>query len=100
MLLFFVEKKVAALAEVAGEPFVSVDEIWDNGLFPYRVPLEFRFILDEDDRVPTGHVIKDHLMSAWGYNYGWGIQVKQPVPNPQADEILKYIYSQPNISNK
>lgn len=90
-LLFFVEKEVAGLAEISGQYFASDEIVWGNGVFPYRVPLKFLFVLPKEKRLPTRSVIKDKLMSVWGYNWGWGIQVKQPVPQKEAEEILNYI---------
>lgn len=79
------------MAEVSGEYFVSDGVVWENGVFPYRIPLDFVYVLPAGKRVPTRSVIKDRLMKAWGYNWGWGIQAKYPVPPQQADEILNYI---------
>ncbi|OGG51979.1 MAG: hypothetical protein A3F84_15285 [Candidatus Handelsmanbacteria bacterium RIFCSPLOWO2_12_FULL_64_10] len=34
------EKAIAGLAEVAGEPYFSKKPVWDNGIFPHRIPLK------------------------------------------------------------
>ena len=44
-LVFIVDKALSGYAEVAGEPFVSHDKVWDDGIFPYRIPIKFRQIL-------------------------------------------------------
>lgn len=97
-LLFFVEKHVAGLAEVVGQPYISEDIIWNNGLFPKRVPIKFIYVLPEEKRIPTNGMIKDLLMKAWGYNWGWGIPVKYPVPPQQAEAILNFISETAGLS--
>ena len=41
-LAIIVEKQIAGLAEVCGEPFTSQQKVWDNGLFPNRIPIKDR----------------------------------------------------------
>lgn len=90
-LLFFVDKEVAGLAEISGEYFASDEVVWENGVFPYRIPLRFIYVLPANKRVPTRNIIKEKLMECWGHNWGWGIQAKHPVAPQQAIEILDYI---------
>jgi len=95
-LAFIVNKGLAAFATVAGKPFHSTEVIWDNGLFPYRIPIKFVHVLRRDQRVPILGEVRDTLTSAWGPKYGWGILTQRILENVQADTLVKAITSRPN----
>lgn len=95
-LAFIVDKGLTALAIVAGKPFHSTEIVWDNGLFPYRIPLKFVHVLQKDQRVPILGEVRDTLTSAWGPRYGWGILNQQLLENTQALTLVKAITSRPN----
>lgn len=95
-LVFIVNKALAALAEVTGDPFFSKDKVWDNGIFPYRIPIAFRHVLEEDDRLPIlGHV-RQALTDSWGPRYGWGILDQHPLSEEAANTILQELRTKPN----
>jgi len=95
-LAFIVNKSLAALATVAGKPFHSTEVIWDNGLFPYRIPIKFVHVLRKDKRVPILGKVRETLTSAWGPKYGWGILNQQVLEDTQAENLIKAITSHPN----
>lgn len=95
-LAFIVDKAIAGLAEVAGDPLVSREKVWDNGLFPYRIPLKMVHATERGKRSPILGPIRDALMSAWTTNYGWGIRNQQLLQGDPADTIASLIQAQPN----
>jgi hypothetical protein len=95
-----VDKNMAALSEVSGEPFYSKEKVWDNGLFPYRIPIKFKHVIDVEDRPPILGVIRDTMTKAWGPRYGWGILNQQVLESPHADTIVKAITDSPNSQQK
>ena len=95
-LVFIVDKAVAGFAVVSGKPFHSTDMIWDNGLFPYRIPIKFTHILTKDNRVPILGDVREVLTSTWGPNYGWGILTQNIIEGKQAETLIKTISEQPN----
>jgi hypothetical protein len=95
-LAFIVSKALAGLAVVAGKPFHSRDIVWDNGLFPHRIPIEFVHVLTRDQRMSVLGEVRDSLISAWGHNYGWGILNQQVLTNASANTITKAIRSRPD----
>ena len=52
-LAIIVEKSLAGLCEVAGPPYESREKVWDNGLFPHRIPMKFTHVLRPKDRPPV-----------------------------------------------
>lgn len=98
MLAFVVDKKIAGLAEVVGEPYRSEEEIWENGLFPERIAVKFRWVLDEVGRSSTQGRVQDILVRAWGPHYGWGIVSKQVLPEDAAKTIAEMVMSMPDAS--
>lgn len=96
MLAFIVDKNIAGLAEVTGGHFYSDETIWSNGLFPFRIPIEFIYVLDIKDRVPILGQVRDTIMRAWGTHYGWGILNKKVLPEDAARTIVNEIQSRPN----
>jgi len=95
-LVFIVNKELAGFAAVSGKPFQSTDLVWDNGLFPYRVPTKFVHVLKRDQRVPILGEVRDILTSAWGPNYGWGILTQSIIQDKQAETLTKIISTHPN----
>lgn len=95
-LAFIVGKTLAGLAEVAGEPFVSRQAVWDNGVFPHRVPIRYLHVVAPDQRPPILGDVRNALTSAWGANYGWGIINQQLLMDETADKIINAIQSTPN----
>jgi hypothetical protein len=95
-LAFIVNKGLAALATVAGKPFHSTEVVWDNGVFPYRIPIKFVHVLRRDQRMPILGEVRDILTSAWGPKYGWGILTQRILENRQAETLVKAITSRPN----
>lgn len=91
---------MAALSEVAGKSFYSKEKVWDNGLFPYRIPIKFKHVIDVADRPPILGAIRDTLTKVWGPRYGWGILNQQVLESPYADSIVKAIMESPNSMDK
>jgi hypothetical protein len=95
-LVFIVDKALSGYAEVTGAPFKSNVKVWDNGLFPYRIPIKFKQILTNSDRIPILGEIRDILVSKWGNSYGWGILNQQLITDTAAEKIINAINSKPN----
>jgi hypothetical protein len=95
-LAFIVDKSLAALAQVVAAPFQSKEVIWDNDLFPYRIPLKFVHVTTKNQRTPLLGQVRDALIAAWGHRYGWGILNQQLLTNSSADIIVKAILSRSN----
>ena len=99
-LIFIIGKTLAALAEVVGEPFSSKERVWDNGLFPYRIPITFCHVLDKDDRVPILGRVRQALTDAWGPRYGWGILNQQALSGETAATIIDELQARPNAIDR
>ena len=95
-LVFIVDKALTGYAEISGEPFQSDEKVWDDGLFPYRIPLKFRQILAKTDRIPILGEIREILVSQWGNSYGWGILNQQLLTDSSAEKIITAFISRPN----
>jgi len=95
-LAFIVSKTLAGLAEVVGKPFQSKQKVWDNDLFPFRIPMRFIHALSPENRVPVLGEVREALTSVWGPYYGWGILNQQVLTEPVAGVIVKAIRSRPN----
>lgn len=50
-LVFIVDKALAGLAEITGQPFRSEKKIWDSNIYPYRIPIKFVHFLAVDQRI-------------------------------------------------
>jgi hypothetical protein len=95
-LEFIVDKGLAGFATVAGKPFHSTDLVWDNGLFPYRIPIKFVYVLKKDQRVPILGEVRETLTEAWGPRYGWGILTQRILENNQAETLVRAVSSRTN----
>jgi hypothetical protein len=90
-LVFIVEKAIAGLAEVSGEPYVSKKAVWDNGLFPNRIPLKFSHAFLQTNRLPILGEIRNAMTSIWGPKYGWGILNQSLLQDNPAETIVNAI---------
>ncbi len=95
-LVVIVGKAIAGLAEVSGAPYISKQRVWDNGVFPHRIPVKFPHVILPENRPPVLGEIRDALTSTWGPKYGWGILNQSVLPDSAAATILKSIQSCPN----
>lgn len=95
-LAFKVGTAIAGLAEVCGAPFVDQEKVWDNGVFPHRIPIRFHHVLVPDQRVPILGDVRDSLMQAYGSVYGWGILNQALAPSETAEVIAMAVTSRPN----
>lgn len=95
-LAIIVDKQVAGVAVVSGKPFVSQEKVWDNGLFPHRIPLKFKFLFEKESRPQILGSIRDILISEWTPKYGWGILNQRLVEGESAARILNEIETRRN----
>jgi hypothetical protein len=95
-LVFIVDKSLAGFAEVSGEPFQSHEKVWDDGVFPYRIPVKFRYILSKNERIPILGEVREILVAQWGNSYGWGILNQQLLTESPAERIINAFSSRPN----
>jgi hypothetical protein len=104
LLVFIVEKQIAGLAEVSGPPYKSDKTVWDNGLFPNRIPIKFNYLFEKGDRPNILGTIREALISVWTNMYGWGILNQVLLIEPQAEiifeEITRHISKKSEIINK
>lgn len=95
-LIFMVDKKIAAIAEISSAPFVSDVEVWCNGSYPNRVELNFLIVLSVEKRIPNLGEVRDAITRAWGVSYGHGILNQEILPQDEAKVILSAINNQQN----
>jgi len=96
LLAIIVNKQIAGVAEVSGEVYKSEKIVWDNGLFPYRIPLKFKYLFTKEDRPHLLGSIRDALINAWTTRYGWGILNQHLLDDHNAEIIYKEIKSRKN----
>ena len=95
-MVFVVEKDIAGLAQVSGLPYLDDLIIWDNGLFPCRIPLRFVQILAIKDRVPiVGKISESLLTQNPKANYGSYMASQAVLPERPTRLILEILQSQP-----
>ena len=76
-----VDKAVAELARVSGEPFVSEPLVWENGLYPHRIPVKFVQVLLAEHRPPDLGKSREAITSEVGPQYDWLIITQRPMPS-------------------
>jgi hypothetical protein len=99
-LAIIVEKSLAGLCEVAGPPYEAHEKVWDNGLFPHRIPVKFTHVLRPKDRPPVLGEIRDPLTEEWGPRYGWAILKQRILERPHTDIVVRAITSKPNAASE
>ncbi len=94
--VFIVDKKVAGLAEVSGEPFVSDEFVWENDLYPHRIPIKFVQAMVPEHRPPVLGRIREAITSEVGPQYGWVIMMQHPISGNAAKDIIEFTLSRPS----
>jgi predicted ATPase len=92
-ICFIVNKKIAGLAKVDGQLFKTNDKIWNNGTYPYRIPLKFNHILDNNNRVIIEDVLKEVSEDQWSNDV---FKFKLLLPGNTAEKIIALINSKRN----
>lgn len=95
-LVFIIDKTIAGLAEVAGKPYVSRKPLWNNSLFPHRIPLKFTHAFQKTNRFKIQNKRIDALIGASGLRYHWRILNQQLIEGDSAEIILNAIRSGQN----
>jgi hypothetical protein len=96
LLAVIVDHKLAALGTIEGEPFVSRSNVWDNGVFPHRIKVNFTHFIEPEKRTPVLGQVRDVLTGQWGPNYGLGIQGQRMIEGASAKFLAEAITDQPN----
>src|SRR5260370_4252887 len=65
LLVIFIGKFLAGLGHVTGPAYKSSDQVWDNGLFPHRIPISFDVLLLPGHRPPILGPLRDALATAF-----------------------------------
>lgn len=86
-LILLVGNNVAAIAEVSGPPFRSKVQVWDNGLYPHRVPIVFTHIPLPNDRPPLLGELRALFAQAFSASWGLGL-VNQWLMNAEQTELI------------
>ena len=87
---------MAGLAQVTGEPYVSDEPIWTNGVYRYRIAIKFAHVMLPEHRPLVLGQIRDSLTSAFGTNYGWGLRNQALLTEGHAETIVQAILANPN----
>ena len=95
-LVFIVDKAVAGLAQVSGESFFSDQLVWENNLYPYRIPIKFIQVMVPEHRPPVSGKIRGTITSEVGSQYSWLIITQRPILGNAAKNIIDSILSRPN----
>ena len=96
-LLFFVDKNLAAIAEVIGNPFYDEAKIWPDDLYPYRIKIKFKHILQDTDWIPIDEV-KDILIEEHGRKWGMCLVAVLPQTERIFRKLSRKILSKKNYT--
>lgn len=100
LVAFDIDSKLAGLAEVTGERFESAVPVWQDGVYPHRVPLKFLNAARTEHRIAIDGGVRDALISAFPQfgpgKWGLGIRGQVLLPSAQSIAIINAIQSGPN----
>jgi len=94
-VVFVVDRRVAGLAQIVAEPFVSSDPVWDNGVFPNRIRIQFVCIALPENRLSVYPRVQEVLWSA-NTHYGWAVFTQHEITGDAAQKIVEIVLSTPN----
>jgi hypothetical protein len=97
-LVFLAENTVAGLARVSGLPFQATEPVWDNGLFPHRIPMAFEYAAFAENRLRILGGVRETLMSGYRMGGGWGLGIvnQRILEESAASDLLRLLAEAPN----
>ena len=96
LIAFIVEKTIAGLAEVTGEAFICRQRVFDDDVYPHRIPIRFSHFMRPEHRLPILGDVREALISQWGSKWGLGVRDQRPLSGENTETIAGAIRSQPN----
>jgi hypothetical protein len=98
LLVLLVENSVAGLATVSGPPFRSSTTVWDNGLFPHRIPMGFLHATLPANRIRVLGEVRDTLVLGFPVGGGWGLGIlnQRLMDAAAAEKLVGFIGAAPN----
>ncbi|MGE5417506.1 MAG: hypothetical protein ACM3UZ_12285 [Acidobacteriota bacterium] len=87
-LLFIIRDAGVALARVSGPTFISEDLIWDKGIYPFRVPIEFEILPDLNNGKKQEKIVREKLTQAYGNYYSWVLFTQSLILENASNDIL------------
>jgi len=88
---FIVDKRIGGIAEIVGSTFEYWDPIWDNGIFPFRVPIKFFHVSLPENRLAVEDNINNILMAKYGNKYGHVILNQNLLSQEESDSIKELV---------
>lgn len=80
LLVLRVKQQVACVLRVTGGFYRSEVPLWDNGLFPWRIPIELHSYFEPDRREGISYFTEACLLDSFGSKYGLALQNNKPLP--------------------
>lgn len=97
-LILLVGNAVGGLAEVSGKPFKSSEQVWDNDVFPHRIPMRFTWVPSPEQRPPILGEVRHTLSEAYDGGGGWGLGIlnQRLMKEDAATKLLSLLLSTPS----
>jgi len=87
-----VDKEVAALGRVSGDAFHSKEPIWEDALYPNRVPIEFIWAMHRGHRLQVLGEVRDALLSRTeGWSWGWMVMNQKLLEGDVAEVVVNSV---------
>ncbi len=91
-IAFDVDGSIAGLAKVRGLPYEEKRRIWPDDVYPYRIPVEFEFLLPRTQRLDISITLRHLLAEAWGAqndaSFEQDMRSRRAIAEPHAERIL------------
>lgn len=99
-LIFLVDNNIAGMGRISGKPYVSTDLVWDNGLFPHRIPVKFTHAFQKCNRLPIQGKIRKSLSHSWRPKFRRGVRTLELIEAGSAETIIETINLNKNELSK
>ena len=87
-LAILVSKDLGVLAKIAGPAFFSNDILWEDDLYPYRIPIEVYRFYEPENRINYINEIQNEFEDGF-VNLGFQLLTQNPFPEYMEKEIVK-----------
>ncbi|HPD39626.1 MAG TPA: hypothetical protein PK411_14865 [Mesotoga infera] len=89
-VVMFIEEDGVALGEITGLPFYSEEVLWEDDLYPWRIPISFELIAKGKEGETAQRRLKRIIAEGYGSYYGSLILFGIKIPEVLENDILEF----------
>ena len=96
-LIMLIEEDGVALGEITGLPLYSEEVLWEDDLYPWRIPISFELITKGEEGEAIQRRLKEIIKEGYGPNYGILILFGIKIPELLENDIFEFFSNKQSL---